>query len=159
VAAEVQVEAGKKLYKQGAKLSLEEKQKLVEAIHHAELQTTGELRVHFSYRAEEDDIMVKAKAHFASLGMHQTKEHNGMLLYINPDLKKFCVFGDEGIHQKVKQDFWDKLTIDMTHAIREKNMIHGVVHAIQIMGRALKTYYPAHGPHTDQLPYDVSESD
>jgi uncharacterized membrane protein len=155
------VEAGKNMNTKNhrAKLTLEEKQKLVEAIHHAELGTSGELRVHFSYSPNETDIFKSAKSHFQSLGMHQTTEHNGMLLYINPSLKKFSVFGDEGIHQKVKQDFWDQLSTDVTKAIREKNMVGGVVHALQIMGDALKTHFPARAGKANELPDDVSESD
>ena len=159
MAVEVQVEAGKNVNQHRNKLTLEEKQKLVEAIHHAELGTTGELRVHFSYSPEEKDILQAAKSHFESLGMHRTTEHNGMLLYINPNLKKFSLYGDEGIHQKVKQDFWDQLSVDVTKAIREKNMIGGVVHALQVMGDALKTHFPARADKTNELSDDVSESD
>jgi uncharacterized membrane protein len=157
----VQVEAGKNMNTKNhrAKLTLEEKQKLVEAIHHAELGTSGELRVHFSYSPDEKDILQAAKSHFQSLGMHQTAEHNGMLLYVNPHLKKFSVFGDDGIHQKVKQEFWDQLSTDVTKAIREKNMIGGVVHALHIMGEALKVHFPARAGKTDELPDEISESE
>jgi uncharacterized membrane protein len=156
---EVQVETGKDKNAKRARLTLEEKKILVEAVHEAELKTTGEIKVHFSYLEKENDILKSAKRYFESLRMHETTHHNGMLLYVNPSLKKFCVFGDEGIHKRVKQAFWDKLVVDVSHAIREKNLIHGVVHAVQVMGRALSEHYPASGHDQNEISDDISESE
>lgn len=141
------------------KLTLEEKQKLVEAIHHAEHGTTSELRVHFSYAEKEENTLAAAKAHFAALGMQQTTERNGMLLYINPKLRKFSVFGDKGIHEKVKQEFWDQLSHDLTGAIREKSLVGGVVHAVGIMGKAMHAHFPVTNKHPNELPDDITESE
>ncbi len=140
------------------KFNLEDKKQIVEAVHHAELETSGDLRVHVSYAPVEKNVMKSAKYHFALLGMHRTPERNGMLLYINPEAKKFAVFGDKGIHKKVGQEFWDHLSKEVSAAIREKDIVTGIVHAVEKMGHALKTHFPAKSDQKHSLPDDVSES-
>ena len=144
------------------RLTLKEKQKIVEAIHHAEKETSGQIRTHISYLTEEKDIILAAKSTFIALAMHQTEEHNGILLYLNPVIKKFAIFGDDGIHKKVGQDFWEDLSKQISAAIKEKNIAHGIVHAVEKMGHALKTYFPADQKNTEkknELSDDVSESE
>jgi tRNA U34 2-thiouridine synthase MnmA/TrmU len=42
--------------------------------------------------------------------MHQTKDRNGILFYLALKSKSFAVWGDEGIHQKVNDEFWTRIT-------------------------------------------------
>jgi uncharacterized membrane protein len=141
------------------KLSNLQKQHILDSIIQAEKETTGELRIHLSYAKEEGDLLKAAQNHFEKLKMHETHERNGMLLYLNPKLKKLSVFGDVGIHQKVGQDFWDQLIGDVRSAIREKDLTQGIIHAVQRMGHALKEHFPHRDGQTNELPNDVSESD
>ncbi len=48
-----------------------------------------------------------AERAFDRLGMDRTKDRNGVLFFIVPSRKRFVVLGDEGIHAKVGQEFWD----------------------------------------------------
>ena len=140
------------------KLSSKQKKLIVAAIETAEQQTNGEIRVHLSYAKNETDVINGAKNQFVKLKMHETKEHNGMLLYVNPKAHKFALFGDEGIHQKVGQAFWDNLTQEVRSNIREKDLVHGIIHAVEKMGVSLKTHFPHSSEHKNELENDVSES-
>jgi Predicted membrane protein len=40
--------------------------------------------------------------------MHETEQHNGILLYISTEDKKIGIWGDQGIHEKVGQHFWEE---------------------------------------------------
>lgn len=141
------------------RLSLNQKRKILNAIRAAEQETSGELRVHLSYSKAEVNVIDATKAHFDNLGMHQTDLRNGMLLYLNPRLHHFSVYGDTGIHEKVGQAFWDRLVREIQQCIREKDLTQGIVHAIHLMGQALKEHFPHRDGQKNELQDEVTESD
>jgi uncharacterized membrane protein len=134
------------------------KEQLIQAIQAAEKETSGEIRVHLSTAGDEENILDAAKASFGALGMHQTKDRNGILLYFNTKLKKFAVFGDEGIHQKVGQGFWEGLSAEIRRAILEKDLTAAIVHAIQQTGQALKEHFPLQAGDRNELSNDITQS-
>lgn len=136
-----------------------QKVKIAQAISEAENGTTGEIRVHLSYAKNEGEILQMARAKFKELGMEQAKHRNGVLLYVNPRLKSFALFGDEAIHTQVQQAFWDELSKAVTSKIRERNIAHGIIHAVQEIGTSLKQYFPSEGVPENQLSNEVTESD
>ena len=85
-----------------------EQQQIVEAIKNAEQQTSGEIRVHVEPDCKGDPYQ-RAKGVFEKLGMHATELKNGVLFYVAYKDKKFAVLGDQGIHEKVTQHFWDNV--------------------------------------------------
>jgi uncharacterized membrane protein len=141
------------------KFTNQEKTLIIRAIAQAESETSGEIRVHASYAKTEADIAAAAKFQFDRLNMANTTSRNAILLYINPILKKFALYGDEGVHQKVGQKFWDELAREVTGAIREKNRTHGVIHAIAQMGHALRTHFPEQVSKMNELSNHPTESD
>lgn len=143
----------------GKRLSLSQKKQILNAIVAAEKETSGELRVHLSYSKDETNILEAAQLYFETLEMHQTQERNGMLLYLNPKRHQFSVFGDIGIHQKVGQVFWDHLILEVKHAIRQKDLTQGIVHAVHLMGKALKEHFPHREGQINELKDEVTESD
>ena len=54
------------------------------------------------------DVEKVARKAFVRLGMDRTAQRNGVLIFLVPSRKRFAVLGDEGIHAKVGQDFWDE---------------------------------------------------
>ena len=136
----------------------EEKLEIAAAIARAEKGSSGEIRVHLSHGKKEVDLILLATAKFKKLKMDKTKLRNGVLLYLNSSLKKFAVFGDEGIHARVQQEFWDTLAKDITQAIREKDPLAGIVLAVETIGTALKTHFPFEADDLNELANDVSES-
>ena len=141
------------------RLSKSDKQKIALAIHEAELKTSGEIRVHVSYSKSEKTLLALTEKKFYELKMHETSHRNAMLLYLNPRIKKFAIFGDQGIHEKVGQNFWDDLRTSVSKAIQEKNLCHGIIHAVEKMGIALKNHYPHLQDTHSELSDEVSESD
>jgi len=142
------------------RLTIRQKKQILHAIESAEHKTSGELRVHLSYSKEEPNLLESAQARFQELKMDQTRDRNGILLYLNPRLHRFSIYGDIGIHEKVGQAFWEDLVQNVRNAIREKNLTHGIIHAIEAMGRALKMHFPHQNQDLkNELENDVSESD
>src|ERR1700747_872720 len=86
----------------------EQKASIKKAIQNAELNTSGEIRVHVDERCK-GDVVPAAQKVFAHLKMNHTKERNGVLFYLAVRDKKFAIIGDQGIHQKVPEGFWDRI--------------------------------------------------
>jgi uncharacterized membrane protein len=135
------------------------KVRIAMAIAIAEQGSSGEIRVHLSYAKNELDILKSTEAKFKELKMDQTKLRNGVLLYINPRIKKFAIFGDEGVHACVQQNFWDELAKNVSAKIQEKNVVHGIEHAVEVIGNALKEHFPHETDGKNQLDNDVTESE
>jgi len=130
---------------------------LVEAIKIAEDHSSGEIRVHID-STSEDDFAKKAFEIFRSLEMHHTKERNGVLFYVNFEQHYLTIIGDEGIHKKVQQSFWDTVHDEMTAEFAQKNYYKGLKDAILKTGLELKKYFPISGENINELPNDISFS-
>jgi len=87
-------------------LTTEEEQEIVDAILEAEKNTSGEIRVHIEARAKIDHFS-RAQQVFHFLKMDNTKDENGVLIYVAVDDKKFVIYGDRGIDRAVPKGFWE----------------------------------------------------
>ncbi|HOW84434.1 MAG TPA: TPM domain-containing protein [Candidatus Aminicenantes bacterium] len=111
------------------------------AIAAAELRTSGEIRVSVA-RFFWGSVRRAAERAFARLGMAATKDRNGIMFFIVPARKKFVVLGDEGIHARVGQEFWDSLARLMSERFRKGEFTEGLVEAIGEAGRQLAAHFP-----------------
>jgi len=111
------------------------------AIAAAERAASGEIRVSVS-RFFWGSVRRSAERAFVRLGMARTKDRNGVLFFIVPARRKFTVLGDEGIHAKVGQEFWDSLAGLMSGHFRKGEFTEGLVAAIGEAGRQLAAHFP-----------------
>lgn len=125
------------------------------AIADAERAASGEVRVSVAPFFWGSVRRVAEKA-FVRLRMTATKDRNGILFFIVPARKKFAILGDEGIHAKVGQDFWESLAGLMSGHFRKGEFTEGLVAAIEESGRQLAAHFPC-DPSTDvnELPDDI----
>lgn len=130
---------------------------LVEAIKLAEDHSSGEIRVHIDETAETD-FAKKAFGIFQSLEMHKTKERNAVLFYVNFEHHYLTIIGDEGIHKKVQQEFWDTLHDEITAEFAKGNYYQGLKNAILKTGYELKKYFPVGTENSNELSNDISFS-
>src|SRR4051812_9161714 len=94
----------------GAKnfFSTEQQQSIRNAITGAELNTSGEVRVHIDDKCLED-VLDRAADTFHKMKMDRTELRNGVLFYLAVEDRKFAILGDKGINEKVPADFWDNI--------------------------------------------------
>lgn len=121
--------------------SPKEEKEIVSAIKSAEKTTSGEVRVHLD-EDEVDDMKERAVYIFDSLGMKNTEARNGILIYLHPSQKNFLVMGDEGIHAKVGQEFWENISKDMKTHFQKEEFALGVISAIDSIGKELQRLFP-----------------
>ena len=125
------------------------------AIEDAERLSSGEIRVSVS-TFFWGDVRRTAERAFARMGMDRTAQRNGVLFFIVPSRKKFVVLGDQGIHDKVGQEFWDAVAAAVSERFAKGDFTGGLVHGITEAGRQLAEHFPSQGPRdVNELSDDV----
>ncbi|NML35573.1 TPM domain-containing protein [Chitinophaga sp. G-6-1-13] len=132
-----------------------DKNKLVQAIRVAERLTSGEIRLFVENHCSYVDPMDRARQAFVSLGMEKTKQRNGVLVYVALKDHQFAILGDQGIHDKVGNDFWQKeATLLKTH-FQGNQIIEGIEECIREIGESLRTHFPHEAGDANELPDDI----
>lgn len=138
--------------------SKEQRDDIKQAIMNAELDTSGEIRVHIDSSCK-GEVMDRALLVFKKLKIHETELRNGVLFYLAVKNRKFAVIGDEGINKVVPEDFWEDLKIDMLNAFREEKFTDGLVEAITKTGIYLKKHFPYQTDDVNELSDEISFGD
>lgn len=137
-------------------LTATEEQEIVEAIRLAELNTSGEIRVHIE-KTSEGDATNRALELFHTLKMDNTKLQNAVLVYVAVEDKTFVIYGDEGINKVVENDFWDCTKDVMQSHFKKGNFKQGLVEGVLRSGDRLKKYFPYTDDDTNELTNEISK--
>jgi uncharacterized membrane protein len=125
------------------------------AIADAEKRTSGEIRVSVS-RFFYGSARRAAERAFGRMKMRDTRDRNGILFFIVPSRRRFVVVGDEGIHARVGQEFWDGLVAAMADDFRQAKFNEGLIRGIAECGRLLAEHFPYQGARdVNELPDDI----
>jgi uncharacterized membrane protein len=130
---------------------------IVNAIKEAEAKTSAEIRVFLQRGELPGDPVAAAIARFHKLGMQKTRERNGVLIFVAPRARKFAVIGDEGIHQRCGEAYWQHVVDLMREHFRNERFTDAIVDAIHDIGRVLAEHFPARSTSANELPDDVIE--
>jgi uncharacterized membrane protein len=118
-----------------------ETSRIVEAIERAEAATSGEIRVsvapHFY-----GSVRKAAEKAFARMRLTHTPDRNGVLIFVVPSRREFVILGDVGVHEKVGQAFWDRVSAAIAERIRTSSLTNGIVHGVEEAGRQLAAHFP-----------------
>lgn len=136
-------------------LNREEDRRVVKAIKQAELNTSGEIKVHIENHCK-DDVERRSLAVFNHLKISKTKLHNGVLIYLAVKDRKFAILGDEGINKVVEDGFWNDVKDLMQALFREGHFAEGLEQGIQRCGEKLKTYFPYQSDDINEIPDEIS---
>ncbi len=135
--------------------SEEDKLLITNAIKDAEVNTSGEIRVHLETKCKED-VLDRAAYIFEKLKIHETKLRNGVLFYLAVEDRKFAILGDAGINQVTSDDFWDNIKAETLALFSEGDFSKGLVRGIQMTGEALKSYFPYQRDDVNELSDEIS---
>ena len=136
-------------------LTKEEQQKIVAAIEEAELNTSGEIRVHIESKCKGDAVS-RAIYIFNYLKMYKTGQRNGVLVYVATESKKLAIIGDVGINQRVPADFWNSIKDNMVAAFVRGDFVDGIADAVRAAGESLKEYFPYQSDDVNEQPNEIS---
>ena len=122
-------------------LTATEEQTIVDAILQAEKNTSGEIRVHIEASAKIDHFS-RAQQVFHFLKMDNTKDENGVLIYVAVSDKKFVIYGDKGIDKAVPKGFWDATRDLMSNYFAKGDFTKGIVEGVLKAGKELEAHFP-----------------
>lgn len=137
-------------------LTQAEEQEIVAAIGKAEKNTSGEIRVHIEKETSMAAID-RAMEVFRKLNMENTKERNGVIIYVAVKSHLFAIYGDEGINNKVSDDFWDCTKDVMARHFKNGDFKQGLIEGILNAGEQLKKHFPYQDDDTDELSNEISK--
>ena len=139
-------------------LSKNEENLIIAAIKEAELDTSGEIRVHIESKCKTD-LMQRAVYIFNYLDMHKTAQRNGILIYVAVSNRRFAIIGDYGINSKVSDNFWIDIKNIMAESFKKEDYCNGICCAIKRIGKKLKDYFPYQKDDINEQPDDISFGD
>jgi uncharacterized membrane protein len=135
--------------------SKEQIQQITDAIKEAELNTSGEVRVHIEQKCK-GDALDRATNVFETLKMHKTEQRNGVLFYLAVKDHKFAILGDAGINQKTGDQFWSEIKDLMQDKFRTGLFTDGLTEGIKMAGLKLKAHFPYQSNDKNELSDEIS---
>lgn len=132
-----------------------QEQQIIDSIARAEKRTSGEIRVHIEHHCKNDALQ-RAEIVFHDLGMDETEQQNGVLIYIASEDHKAAIYAGKGIHRQVEQHFWsDVLQILLNH-FKKGEFEEGIEKAVDKVGIKLTELYPYQRGDVNELPDEIS---
>jgi uncharacterized membrane protein len=135
--------------------SKEQQAQILASVKEAELETSGEIRVHIE-TSLKGDVLDRSAWLFKKMGMDKTAEHNGVLFYLAVSDRKFAIIGDAGINAKVPAGFWDEISELLKKNFKEGKFTEGLSEGIIMAGDQLKTHFPHRLDDINELPDEIS---
>lgn len=133
-----------------------QKKAIEDAIRQAEVNTSGEIRLHVE-RLCKGDVLDRATDVFAMLRMHKTQLRNGVLFYLSIEDRQFAIIGDVGINRLLPNNFWDNIKATMLDEFSQGNVSTGLIRGIRMTGEMLKKLFPyKRNEDINELPDQIS---
>ncbi len=132
-----------------------QKGRITQAITDAELNTSGEIRVHLENHCRED-VLDRAAYLFDKLDMKKTEMRNAVLFYVAVKDRKFAILGDSGINSLVEENFWQEVKdILLTH-FKNGDFTEGLEAGISKAGEKLKKHFPYQTDDMNELSNEIT---
>jgi uncharacterized membrane protein len=124
-------------------------------IKETEKITSGEIRVAIKgntpFLKNKKSIKELATEEFYKLGMADTRDKTGILIYVLLSKRKFYILADSGINEKVDQSIWDKIKNEMEADFKVGNYLDGISTTLEQVGRILGEHFPIKEDDTNEL--------
>ena len=135
-------------------LSDGEQYRVTAKIAAAEKMTSAEIKLVFIKRCR---INIKRKAHkiFKKYNLHKPALRNCVLILVVTADQQFLVYGDQGIHERVGQHFWEDVEYAITTKFRDNKMGDGLSAGIHLIGQKLAHYFPSHIYDENEISNDM----
>jgi uncharacterized membrane protein len=124
------------------------------AVKEAEHATSAELKVVIA-RHCWGNLKAKANRVFRDLGLDRTEQRNCVLVMLVITNREFLIYGDEGIHTKVGQDFWDDVRRQMQKAFGRDAFGDGLADGVRRIGAKLTHYFPRRRDDVDEISDEI----
>lgn len=131
-------------------------EQIEQSIAHLEQQTSAELRVVIERKnTSKLDAIKRAEQLFVELNMHKTAARNGVLIYLSFKPHHLAVIGDQAIHEKVGQEFWQTVYDAMKQFCQQGQYTDAICTGIKQVEEQLAHHFPYQSDDVDELPNEV----
>ena len=124
-------------------------------IKEMEKTTAGEIcvsikekRHFFEKRKSLKDL---AEKEFFKLGVANTRDKTGILIFLLLEDRKFYILADSGINAKVSQETWDKIKDEIQKKFARGEFCKGLIFGVEEVGKILSTHFPIKADDTNEL--------
>jgi uncharacterized membrane protein len=136
-------------------ISRAERRRLVAAIGRAEAGHRGEIQVYVEERYHGDGPLRRAAALFEELGLDQTTDGTGVLLYVAVADRRAAVWAGPGIYGAASPDFWKEATDEVAAGFARGRAADGIERALAAIGQLLLIAVGGEDRHANELPNRV----
>lgn len=129
--------------------------------HIAEIEkfTSGEIRICFKVNKAWAERKLSSRElaikEFHKLGMHNTKDKTGVILYILLKDRKFEVVADSGINDKISEEKWEVIKNHLINEFKAGNYKAGIIKALDEIKEVLIKEFPRKDDDTNELSNDI----
>lgn len=128
------------------------------AVGSAESKTAGEIVIMLRSKTASRFSMQKQAAverratrAFMRLGIQQTRDRTGVLIFISLAEQCVVVRADKAINEKVLPGTWEKLTDQIIRGMKSQKPTQGICTAVEEAGNVLAEHFPRKNDDTNEL--------
>jgi uncharacterized membrane protein len=122
-----------------------------EALHRGELRVAIEGPLPMRALFLRQTARERAADLFVRLGVGNTEEATGILIYIQLVDRRVEILADQGIDARVAQVEWERICRELEMAFSEDAWRRGVLEAIDRASSLLQVHFPARGGNPNEL--------
>jgi len=130
-----------------------------ETIFDVERKTSGELKLCIKlqrgFHVKKYSTRDVALREFYKLGMDNTRDKTGVLIFILFKERKFEIVADEGINEKIPEDTWSGLSKKLITAFSSEQYKKGLVDCIIEIGDILVKEFPVKEADVNELSDEI----
>lgn len=89
---------------------------------------------------------------FSALGVWDTAQNNGVLIYLLLADHDVEIVADRGINQMITAQVWESICHDMETLFAQGRFEEGVLHGVEQIARLLAKHFPARQENENELP-------
>jgi len=123
-----------------------------EAQHGGEIRFAVETALDMAELVEDLAPRRRAMQVFGQLGVWDTADNNGVLIYLLLADRVVEIVADRGIAARIPQSDWDGVCREMERLYRDRRFSEGSVAGVYAVGRLLARHFPGRRKDVDELP-------
>lgn len=97
------------------------------------------------------EVEEAALSAFYRQGLHNTRDANGILLYISVMEQMVWILADTSINAKIDQQEWDSIITEITTGIKAGTSSQAICQAVQRIGHILHRHFPVQKDDKNEL--------
>ncbi|MFL6602091.1 MAG: TPM domain-containing protein [Steroidobacteraceae bacterium] len=123
-----------------------------ESLHAGEIRFVVETALDLAELVQDLAPRQRAMQVFGQLGVWDTAENNGVLIYLLLADHVVEIVADRGIAARIAQSQWEEVCREMERYYRERRFGEGSVAGVRGVGRLLSRHFPGRRADADELP-------